>query len=233
MVEELPRSAARSRWAASRSWIEAAVTTTPSSRPFTSTATWRLTRSFSCRRPSRGGVGARCRRRVPSAIDDRRGRAPVPPGSHPQPVAQRVVDALPRPAAWPSGRTPRTRSLLAGTPPAAAATRYHRAPRRGSHPLSPGGNTSRVFRRGLWCCPARQQRLQHRPLSSVSDDEYTAHRCPPASGVGTTDTARSAMMALWVPGLGGDLVITDPTRSRLLRFSARHTPAHRESSNTL
>jgi hypothetical protein len=45
--------------------------------------------------------------------------------------------------------------------------------------------------------------------------------------------ARSAMMALWAPGLGGDLVITDPTRSRLLRFSARHTPAHREFSNTL
>ena len=41
------------------------------------------------------------------------------------------------------------------------------------------------------------------------------------------------MMALWAPGLGGDLVITDPTRSRLLRFSARHTPAHREFSNTL
>jgi hypothetical protein len=45
--------------------------------------------------------------------------------------------------------------------------------------------------------------------------------------------ARSAMMALWAPDLGGDLVITDPTRSRLLRFSARHTPAHREFSNTL
>jgi hypothetical protein len=41
------------------------------------------------------------------------------------------------------------------------------------------------------------------------------------------------MMALWAPDLGGDLVITDPTRSRLLRFSARHTPAHREFSNTL
>ena len=41
------------------------------------------------------------------------------------------------------------------------------------------------------------------------------------------------MMALWAPGLGGDLVITDPTRSRLLRFSARHTPAHPEFSNTL
>ena len=43
MVEKLPRSAASSRWAASRSWIDAAVTTTPSSSPVTSTATWRLT----------------------------------------------------------------------------------------------------------------------------------------------------------------------------------------------
>ena len=32
------------------------------------------------------------------------------------------------------------------------------------------------------------------------------------------------MIALWAPGLGGDLVITDPTRSQLLRFSATHTP---------
>ena len=37
------------------------------------------------------------------------------------------------------------------------------------------------------------------------------------------------MMALWAPGLGGDVVITNPTRSQLLRFSARHTPAHRGS----
>ena len=43
MVEKLPRSATRSRCAASRSWIEAAVTTTASSRPFTSTAMCRLT----------------------------------------------------------------------------------------------------------------------------------------------------------------------------------------------
>ena len=32
---------------------------------------------------------------------------------------------------------------------------------------------------------------------------------------------------------GRRLGITAPTRSRLLRFSARHTPAHREFSNTL
>ena len=43
VVENLPRSAVRSRCAASRSWIEAAVTTTASSSPFTSTATCRLT----------------------------------------------------------------------------------------------------------------------------------------------------------------------------------------------
>src|SRR6185312_15060592 len=65
--------------------------------------------------------------------------------------------------------------------------------------------------------------------ASVTDDEYTAQPCPPAAWGGTTGMARSAMMALWAPGLGGDLVITDPTRSPLLRFSARHTPAHRGS----
>src|SRR6476659_870889 len=43
------------------------------------------------------GVGGGYRLRV----DDRRGRAPVPPGPHPQSVAQRVEDALPRPAAGP------------------------------------------------------------------------------------------------------------------------------------
>ena len=73
-------------------------------------------------------------------------------------------------------------------------------------------------------------RIAH--CASVTDDEYTAQPCPPAAWVGTTGMARSAMIALWAPGLGGDLVITDPTRSRLLRFSARHTPTHREFSNT-
>lgn len=37
--------------------------------------------------------------------------------------------------------------------------------------------------------------------------------------------ARSAIVASWAPGSGGDLVITDPTRSPLLQCSARHTPA--------
>jgi hypothetical protein len=43
MLEKLPRSAASNRCAASRSWIEAAVTTTANSSPETSTAMWRLT----------------------------------------------------------------------------------------------------------------------------------------------------------------------------------------------
>jgi hypothetical protein len=68
---------------------------------------------------------------------------------------------------------------------------------------------------------------------AVTDDEYTAQPCPPAACGGHPGMARSASMALWAHGLGGDLVITDPTRSRLLRFSARHTHAHREFSNTL
>jgi hypothetical protein len=37
--------------------------------------------------------------------------------------------------------------------------------------------------------------------------------------------AKSAMTSLWAPGVVGDLVLTDPTRSPLLQFSARHTPA--------
>jgi hypothetical protein len=41
------------------------------------------------------------------------------------------------------------------------------------------------------------------------------------------------MMALLAPGRGGDSVITDPTKEPTSRFSARHTPAHREFSNTL
>ena len=72
----------------------------------------------------------------------------------------------------------------------------------------------------------RQQRFEDRPL--CVGHRRRVHRATMSTrrvGRGTTGMARSAMMALWAPGLGGDLVITDPTRSRLLRFSARHTPA--------
>jgi hypothetical protein len=51
-------------------------------------------------------------------------------------------------------------------------------------------------------------------------------------GAGTTGKARSAMMALWAPGLGGDLV--SPTQPGADFFgSPRGTHAHREFSNTL
>src|SRR4029077_18693152 len=137
MVEKLPRSAARSRCAATRSGIEAAVTTTASSRPFTSAAMCRLT-PFVFLAPSqprldrgtvsaagtdlqsgvRGGYGLR--------VDDRRGRTPVPPGPHPQSVAQRVEDALPRPAAGPAGEDRVPRRGWGGTP--------RELPPRDSHP---------------------------------------------------------------------------------------------------
>ncbi|KXF49131.1 hypothetical protein AXA44_26295 [Rhodococcus sp. SC4] len=47
--------------------------------------------------------------------------------------------------------------------------------------------------------------------------------------------ARSAMIALWAPGVDGDLVITDPTNQELtfLRFSERHTPAIASSQTPL
>ena len=115
-----------------------------------------------------------------------------------------------------------------------AATRYHRARCTGWRPLSQGGNASRVVRRGLPCCPAQATAVRGSPTLRRSPTTSTPrNHVRPPRGAGTTGMARSAMMALWVPGLGGDLVITDPTSSRLLRFSARHTPAHREFSNTL
>lgn len=113
-------------------------------------------------------------------------------------------------------------SRLAGTPPAVAATRYHRARCTGWRPLSHGGNASRVVRRGLPCCPAQATAVRGSPTLRRSPTTSTPrNHVRPPRGAGTTGMARSAMMALWAPGLGGDLVITDPTRSRLLRFSAR------------
>src|SRR6185437_17077639 len=105
MVEKLPRRAARSRCAASRSGIEAAVTTTASSRPFTSTARCRLTPFVllapSQPRPDRGTVSAAgtvCESMI-AAVGQRSRPARPAPAS----VAQRVEDALPRPAAGPAG----------------------------------------------------------------------------------------------------------------------------------
>src|SRR4029077_7774287 len=72
------------------------------------------------------------------------------------------------------------------------------------------------------------------PLSAcVTADEYTAQPCPPAAWGGHDghgEIGDDGIVGSWS---GRDLVITDPTRSRLLRSSVRHTPAHRELSNTL
>ena len=215
-------------------WIEAAVTTTASSRPFTSTARCRLT-PFVLLAPSqprldRGTVSAAgtVGESMIAAVGP-----PVPPGPPPAVgrAARRGCAATPR--CGPSGRTPRTPSRLAGTPSAVAATRYHRARCTGWRPLSHGSNASRVVRRGLPCCPAQPTAARGSPTVRRSPTTSTPRNHVRARGAGTTGMARSAMMALWAPGLGGDLVITDPTRNRLLRFSARHTLAHREFSNTL
>src|SRR6476620_5268463 len=69
--------------------------------------------------------------------------------------------------------------------------------------------------------------------ASVTDDEYTAQPCPPAAWGGHDGHGEIGDDGIVDSWLGGDLVNTDPTRSRLLRFSARHTPAHRAFSNTL
>src|SRR5262249_53314986 len=92
-----------------------------------------------------------------------------------------------------------------------------------------GGNASRVVRGGLPCCPAQATAVRGSPTVRRSPTTSTPRnhvRAP--RGAGTTGRPRSAMNALWAPGLGGDLVSPDPT-SQLLRFSARHTPAHRGS----
>src|SRR3954464_11314564 len=230
MVEQLPRSAARSRCAASRSWIEAAVTTTASSRPFTSTAMCRLT-PFVLLPPSqprldRGTVSAAgpvCESMIAAvghrsrpARTRRRSRSASRMRCHAPLRAQRAKTAYTVPAggnSTGSGRhaiPPRTMYRMAST-----ITRRQCFSGRPPRPaVLPGAGNS-------------GSRTAH--SASVTDDEYTAHHVRPPRGAGTTGMARSAMMALWAPGLGGDLVITDPTRNRLLRFSARHTPAHRRS----
>ena len=140
-------------------------------------------------------------------------------------------------------------------PPAAGPAGEDRVHRRGwrelHRPLPPRDTTAHDVQDGVHyhtaamllgssaaACRAarrRQQRFEDRPL--CVGHRRRVHRATMSArrvgAAGTTGTARSAMMALWAPSLGGDLVVTDPTRSRLLRFSARHTPAHREFSNTL
>jgi len=83
IVEKPPRSPASSRCAASRSWIEAAVTTTVSSSPLTSTAMCQLDpiRSLPAV-PSATGSGHRVGCGHGLRVDDRRGQAPVSSGPH-------------------------------------------------------------------------------------------------------------------------------------------------------
>jgi len=78
---------------------------------------------------------------------------------------------------------------------------------------SVAGNASRVVRRGLPCCPAQATAVRESPTVPRSPTTRTPrNHVRPRRGAGTTGMARSAMMALWAPGLGGDLVSTDPTR---------------------
>ena len=128
-----------------------------SSRPFTSTATCRLTPLVllppSQPRLDRGpvsaagtvcesmiaAVGHRSRpARTRSRSRARRGSAPPPPAAGPA-----GEDRVHRP---PAGGNSTGKS-----PP----QRYHRARCPGWRPLSHGGNASRVVRRGLPCCPAQ------------------------------------------------------------------------------
>ena len=133
------------------------------------------------------------------------------------------------------------RAIFAGSPPRFTRSRVtyeayvvSRTSTRPQVDSAHGGNASRVVRRGLPCCPAQATAVRGSPTLRRSPTTSTPrNHVRPPRGADTTGMARSAMMALWAPGLGGDLVITDPTRSRLLRFSARHTPAHHEFSNTL
>ena len=233
MVEKLPRRAARSRCAASRSWIEAAVTTTVSSRPFHIHGEVPLDAvgslaAIPAAAGSGHGVGGGDRLRV----DDRRGRAPVPRRPARTRSRSRSASRM-RDHAPPRAQ----RAKTAYTVPAGGnSTGSCRIPPRctGWRPLSHGGNASRVVRRGLPCCPAQATAVRGSPTVRRSPTTSTPrNHVRPQRGAGTTGMARSAMMALWAPGLGGDLVSTDPTRE--LTSSVRREAHARPSrfSNTL
>jgi hypothetical protein len=199
------------------------VTTTVSSRPFTSTAMCRLTPfvlvpAIPATAGSGHDVGGHRLR-----VDDRRGGAPVPPGRHPRTVAQRVEDALPRPAAGPAGEHAYT--VAAGG----------NSTGRCRHAIPPPAMyrmASTIARRQCFSglpprpavLPAQATAVRGSPTvrrSPTTSTPRTHVRAPHRAG--TTGMARSAMMALWAPGLGGDLVITDPTRSPNVLGSPRGT----------
>ena len=185
MVEKLPRSAARSRCAASRSGIEAAVTTTASSRPFTSTAMCRWT-PFVLLAPSqprldRGTVSAAgtvCESMI-AAVGHRsrpartrsRSRSASRMRCHPPLRVQRAKTAY-------------TVAAGGNSTGSCRATRYHRARCAGWRPLPHGGNASRVVRRGLPCCPAPATAVRGSPTVRRSPTTSTPRNPvrPPAWG---------------------------------------------------
>ncbi len=224
MVENATRSAASSRCAAARSWMDAAVTTTASSRPLTSKAMCRL-RPFAAvcsfrAVPPATGSGHRVGCGHGLRVDDRSGRAPVPPFVHACPVSQRVMHALPR---APCERRPRIRSSAVGTPPVAAATRYDPEPAKGWHPGSFGGNASRACRRDLPSCSAAAATVPGSPTGrrSATTTDTPRSNVRATDGAGTTGTARSAMRAFvgsWARA--AILVITDQIRSHPSFYTA-------------
>ena len=69
--------------------------------------------------------------------------------------------------------------------------------------------------------------------ASVTDDEYTAQPCPPAAWGGHDGQGEIGDDGIVGSWSGRRLGITDPTRSRLLRFSARHTRPSRVLKHSL
>src|SRR5271166_1447509 len=226
MVEKLPRSAARSRCAASRSWIEAAVTTTASSRPFTSTARCRLT-PFVFLAPSqprldRGTVSAAgtvCESMI-AAVGHRsrpartrsRSRSASRMRCHAPLRAQRAKTAYTVPAGGNSTGScrhaipPRTMYRMAST-----ITRRQCFSGRPPRPaVLPGAGNS-------------GSRIAH--SASVTDDEYTAQPCPTAAWGGhdgNGEIGDDGIVGSWSGrGLGNLRPNQEPTSSVLREAHAR------------
>src|SRR5271166_6463810 len=204
MVEKLPRSAARSRCAASRSWIEAAVTTTASSRPFTSTARCRLT-PFVFLAPSqprldRGTVSAagtvcesRMRCHAPLRAQRAKTAYTVPAGGN---STGSCRHAIPPRTMYRMASTITRRQFFSGRPPRPAV-------------LPGAGNSG--------------SRIAY--SASVTDDEYTAQPCPPAAWGGHDghgEIGDDGIVSSWSGrGLGNHRPNQEPTPSVLREAHAR------------
>ena len=138
-------------------------------------------------------------------------------------AARRGCAATPR--CGPSGRRPRTPSRLAGTPPAVAATRYHRARCTGWRPLSHGGNASGRPPRPAVLPGAGNSGSRIAHCASVTDDEYTAQPCPPAAWGGHDghgEIGDDGIVSSWSGrGLGNHRPNQEPTSSVLREAHAR------------